>query len=267
MSNKLVSIIIPYFNGHATILETLDSIKKQAYPNYEILLINNGSTASESKKLLEELTDKNLHIYHQENSGPSSARNQAIKLAKGDYIIPLDSDDIILPNAIQESVEYLNKHSEYGVVYGMIQMLPNNTIRMQEEADAAKMLVYNQLIVSAVIRKEVFTELGGYDEKLDKMGLEDWEFWLRVLQTQWKFKRFEKVHFAIREHAESRTYQSANKQLAEIKKYIFEKHALWISEQYERLYYQDKMLQESIHVKIGNVIFQPYRFIKRVLKG
>lgn len=267
MKYQLVSIIIPYFNAHATILATLHSIKKQTYPNYEIILINDGSTAAESKKLLEELTDENLHIVHKENSGPSSARNQAIKLAKGDYIIPLDSDDLILPNTIQESIEFLKKYPEYGVVYGMIQMLPNNTIRIQEEVDVAKMLIYNQLIVSAVIRKEVFNELGGYDEKLDKLGLEDWEFWLRVLQSKWKIKKMESLHFSIRESGESRTHLSANQNLDKIKEYVYQKHASWISLQFEKLYYQHKMLEDSIHVKVGNVIFQPYRFIKKLLKG
>lgn len=263
----LVTFIIPFFNGHVTIKETLLSIKSQNYPNYEVIIVNDGSTASESKEILKELKDDKIQIHHQENKGPSSARNLAINLAKGKYIVPLDSDDLIEPNTLQETVRFLEHNLSFGVAYGNVRMLPSNQIRPQEEVSLATMLVYNQLVVSAIIRKDLFIELAGYDAQLDKLGLEDWEFWLRVLQSKWKVKKMESIHFSIRENEESRTHLSANQNLDEIKQYVYQKHAIWISEQFEQLYYQHKMLEDSIHVKVGNVIFQPYRFIKKLLKS
>lgn len=101
----LVSFIIPYYNSGETIQETIDSIFNQSYPHFDIWLINDGSTDQLSIDKLKEFegNDK-IHLLHQENAGPSVARNKAIQLSSAEFIVPLDADDLVVTTAISECV-------------------------------------------------------------------------------------------------------------------------------------------------------------------
>ncbi|WP_143425821.1 glycosyltransferase family 2 protein, partial [Gilliamella sp. wkB171] len=107
MENKipLVSIIIPVYNSSSFILKTLNSLQKQTYENYEIIIINDGSTDN-TNDILEEYNKKNCNVtlYYQKNSGVSVARNKGIELSKGEFITFLDSDDIYLPSFLEKLV-------------------------------------------------------------------------------------------------------------------------------------------------------------------
>ena len=98
-----VSIIVPIYNGEKYIEECIKSIQKQTFSNFEILLINDGST-DKSKNICEEISnnDKRVRFINQENRGVSKARNKGIELAKGEYITFIDCDDFIDSNYIEE---------------------------------------------------------------------------------------------------------------------------------------------------------------------
>ncbi len=265
MSFPLVSIIIPYFNAGTTIQETIDSIFSQSYENFEIWIIDDGSTDLLSIEKLKEFEyNTKIHLLHQENGGPSVARNLALSLSKGEYIVSLDADDKIENTTLIDSIDILSKNQNIGVVYGNLQFFgENDKIKVQDEFILEKQLLWNQVAVCCVIRKKVFDEVGLYDSHLSLLGLEDWEFWLRVGQTNWEFKKVEKVHFNIRVEANSRTFKVANKNIEEIKKYVCQKHAdLWL-EKYEKIYYSRKMLSETPDFKIGNFLLAPYRLFKK----
>lgn len=97
--NKLISIIIPFFNGEY-LREAINSVLKQTYTNYEIIIINDGSLAKYQEEL-KNLTNSNIKIINQTNQGVSVARDNGIKNAKGDYILFLDADDLLMPNALK----------------------------------------------------------------------------------------------------------------------------------------------------------------------
>ena len=120
----------------------------------------------------------------------------------------------------------------------------------------------NQIAVTCLIKKSVFETAGYYDEFLSKPGLEDWEFWIRVGQTNWNIIKTEEIFFRVRVQQSSRTYQVANKNLNKIKEYVFTKHALVIGKVVEDLYYIKKQLLETPDYKIGNFLLRPYRFFK-----
>jgi glycosyltransferase involved in cell wall biosynthesis len=267
MKNPLVSFIIPYFNAGSTIQETIDSIFNQSYPNFDVWLINDGSTDQFSIDKLKEFegNDK-IHMLHQENAGPSVARNNAIKLSKAAYIVSLDSDDKIGNNSIFESIEAMKHDLEIGVVYGNLQFFGELAkIQIQEDFIIEKQLLWNQLAVCCLIRKSVFDDVGLYDEQLSKLGLEDWEFWIRVGLSNWKFKKIEAVHFFIRVVSTSRTFEVANTNQNKIKDYVYRKHAKSLIKEYEKKYYAFKMLKESPDYRLGKFILSPYRIIKKKL--
>ena len=123
----------------------------------------------------------------------------------------------------------------------------------------------NQVAVTALIRKAVFTKVGYYDEFLSKPGLEDWEFWIRVGQSAYSFQKLEMIFFKVRINQSSRTYQVANNNLEMIKDFVYTKHLDLVMEKYQEFFYQKKQLLETPDYRIGNFILRPYRFIKRLL--
>lgn len=95
-----LSIIIPCFNHGKVIDEALNSVFEQSYNDYEVIVINDGSTDGYTNEKLSELERKGVFVLHQPNQGLATARNNGIKLAKGEYILPLDSDNRLKKDCI-----------------------------------------------------------------------------------------------------------------------------------------------------------------------
>lgn len=108
----LVSIIIPLYNAEKYIEEAIISVKKQTWPNTEIIVIDDGSTDN-SLVIATIFEAGNIKILHQDNKGASAARNKGLQEAKGDYIQFLDADDFISPNKIEEQLKILSITPDY----------------------------------------------------------------------------------------------------------------------------------------------------------
>ena len=264
MSSPLVSFIIPYYNAGVTIQETVDSVFNQTYKNFDIWIVNDGSTDQLSIDKLKEFEgNEKIHILHQENAGPSVARNIAIKQSNADYILPLDADDLIERSSVSESLKFMN-NKDIGVVYGNFQFFGNhNAVKEQVNFSLDRQLLMNQVAVTALIRKAVFTEIGYYDEFLSKPGLEDWEFWIRVGQSAYSFQKLEMIFFKVRFDQSSRTYQVANNNIETIKDYVYNKHLKLVLEKYQDLFYHKKQVLETTDYRLGHIILAPYQFIKK----
>ena len=115
--SDLVSVIIPTFNKVAFVAQTISSVLAQDYPAIEILLVDNGSTDGtlEVIKSLQEKSPCIQIIQTLKNEGPSGARNEGLKRAKGKYAFFLDGDDLFFPNKIAIQVSHMNKHPEIGL--------------------------------------------------------------------------------------------------------------------------------------------------------
>ncbi len=111
-NSGLISVIIPVYNVEEYLKECVDSVLSQTYENYEIILINDGSTDS-SGKICDEYAEKNdkISVVHKENGGLSDARNKGLSLANGKYVYFLDSDDYIIPEAFAELVLIIEKEN------------------------------------------------------------------------------------------------------------------------------------------------------------
>ena len=115
--DPLVSIIIPAFNAEKFISETVNSVLTQSYTNWELIIVNDGSTDS-TKNLIENFaqTDKRIQPIHQKNMGVSLTRNNGFKHATGQYIALLDADDVWLENNLLEKINMLQSDSSLGFV-------------------------------------------------------------------------------------------------------------------------------------------------------
>lgn len=265
MSVPLVSFIIPYFNSGATIQETIDSIFDQSYENYEIWIIDDGSTDLFSIAKLKEFENiDKIHILHQENAGPSVAKNKGVLASKGEYVCFLDADNIILKQYINEAVQSFNSSSEIDVVYSdFINFGEQTDIHYSLEINSFSILIGNPIDNCVIMKKQSFLDVNGFDENLSKLGLEDWELWINLLKNGKKFHYLNKVHFKYRVISTSRTQTSANLKIDLISKYIYNKHSDLLSKKYFELYYLQKSTTESIDYKIGRIILAPYRNLKK----
>ena len=111
-----VSVVIPYYNAGRYIDEAVDSILAQTYHDYEIIIVNDGSTDPYSQEKLESYKHPSISVIHQENKKMSAARNTGIQAAKGEYILTLDADDRFSPTFLEKATAILDNSSQLGVV-------------------------------------------------------------------------------------------------------------------------------------------------------
>ena len=116
----LVSVIVPHYNLAEFLPETLTSIERQTYTNIETIVIDDGSTDPESIKLIESLSRPNLRIVRQKNTGLSGARNTGIREAKGEFILPVDADDLISPTFVEKAVRVMQREPELAYVKALV---------------------------------------------------------------------------------------------------------------------------------------------------
>ena len=123
----MVSIIIPAFNAESYILETLKSIYKQSFSEFEVIVVNDGSTDS-TRAILEDQAKKHpfISLVNKENSGVADTRNIGIKMAQGTYIALLDSDDTWEPKNLEQKISFLQKSPDYSWVYCNLNRIAEN---------------------------------------------------------------------------------------------------------------------------------------------
>ena len=207
---NLVSIIIPCYNHGEYIAETLDSVLGQTYNNWEAIILNDGSTDN-SAEIAELYTkkDNRITLVNLPNGGVAKARNYGISIANGEFILPLDSDDIIEPTYIEKAIDVFNEHPDVKVVYCQWEYfgITTKTPPLQY-VSYKKQLLYNAIFCSALFRKEDAVAIGGYDEKL--IGYEDWEFFIRLLDEDSIVYQIPERLFKYRIKAVSRNTEALN---------------------------------------------------------
>ncbi len=104
----LISVILPVYQGEATVMKAVRSVLRQSYPHLELIIVDDGST-DDTLSLLGRITDKRVQLYTQENQGAATARNTALQYAKGTYIAFIDSDDVWFPDKLKHEIAVVRK--------------------------------------------------------------------------------------------------------------------------------------------------------------
>jgi glycosyltransferase involved in cell wall biosynthesis len=181
--NIIVSVIIPCYNQSIYLSETVNSVLSSDYSPLEIIIVNDGSS-DDTHKIGQYLADLHPQITYlsQPNGGPSVARNNGIRRAKGKYILPLDGDDLISTNYIASAVEVLKSRPEVKVVYCQAEKFGAKSGPWKLKPFSLKNLALdNMIFVSGLYRKSDWESIGGYAEEMT-WGYEDWEFWISMLK-------------------------------------------------------------------------------------
>ncbi|GAB2688358.1 glycosyltransferase [Mucilaginibacter koreensis] len=238
----IVSVIIPYFNAASTLPEAVNSV--MAYPDksvFEIIIVNDGSTQSIDLQVLEDMARQGCRVIHQENKGQAAARNAGIKVARGRYILFLDSDNKIRPAYITKGIEVLDAHNDIAVVYGKPNFFGDTTTPRFTTAafDLHKLLAGNYIDMCAVVRKSIFEQIGGLDENRE-VGHEDYDLWIRIAKAGWKlhFIDTELFDYRISNTSHSSEFQNQEKYL-KMMQYLMAKHADIYLQCYRELYEKD----------------------------
>lgn len=185
MKPNLVSIVIPCYNQAKYLEKTVQSALASDYPSIEVLIVNDGSSDNSldiAKKLSAE--NKLIQVIDQKNSGVASARNGGISASQGEFILPLDGDDLISENYISEAVRILQANPEVKVVYSKAVKFDGNGQKpwKLKRFSRHQLAKDNMIFVAALFRKKDWKTVGGFSEDM-KMGREDWEFWIKMLKN------------------------------------------------------------------------------------
>ncbi|MBD0339499.1 MAG: glycosyltransferase, partial [Microcoleus sp. Co-bin12] len=178
----LVSVIIPCYNQSHFLLEAVTSVINQTYKNWEIIIVNDGSldtTSTVAKNLIVANPQYQIRLVEQTNQGLSSARNAGIAAANGEYIMPLDADDILAENALTDLLEICLKSNVPCVAFGSYQMFgtENRLVPSYELYSPENIKQSNMIHPSSLYHKSILDLVSGYKVGM-KEGYEDWEFWV-----------------------------------------------------------------------------------------
>lgn len=182
----LVSVILPVYNAERFIRESVDSILSQTYGDFELIIINDGSTDN-SLSVLESIRDPRIVLISQQNKGLAATLNYGLTLAKGEFIARQDNDDLSLPSRFEKQLAFLQSNpavdvvgtwaeimDETGKATGKFHRHPTDSLQLK-----FRLLFDNPFVHSSVMfRKSIVTKAGNYDT--DRSIFEDYNLWSRI---------------------------------------------------------------------------------------
>jgi len=265
--NPILSIIIPCYNHGKYIHDTLNSIESASSKySVEVIIINDGSTDEFTISVLNEIEKKGYNVVNQINGGLGNARNKGIKLAKGKYILPLDSDNKVLKPYLNEAVTILEDNKLIDIVYG------NATYFGKKEGswivgdyNVLRLITGNYIDACAIYRKSVWELVGGYDEKMPAMGVEDWDFWLTCSFKGLRFYYLNENCYEYRVLKDSMIHSLTTEKSEEVFQYIEKKHYhSIINEKLENFFFKrfnENTTQIAKHITIKNLFISIFKKI------
>jgi len=200
----LVSVVIPYYNRADTIDDTLHSLTRQTFTNFETIIIDDGSPDKLSIDKLKDIAKKNPHIriISQKNQGVAATRNNGIEQAKAPYIVCLDSDDMLEPTYLEKAATILETNPDVSIVTAYMNVFGVMIDEVQHaQFDPLKLYRDNMIITAAMFRKGAWAASGGYKSNI---GYEDWEFWINLVELGYQAITIPEQLFRYRTSMQSR---------------------------------------------------------------
>ncbi|QPK65310.1 glycosyltransferase [Methylomonas sp. LL1] len=218
-----VTIFIPVYNAADFIYETISSALNQTYEDFEVLIVDDGSTDN-SVKIIEEFGDNRIRVVRNNtNMGRPYTRNLGIELAKGEFLAVLDADDIAMPERISRQVEFLDQHPDIVAVGTSAYYIDNfekNEILCEvitDSDDISTRIFQTNCFIhsSAMFRKNILVDIGGYN--LEYPQAQDYELFLRLCE-HYKLTNINKplVKYRIHSNQVSQTKLASQRRLANI---------------------------------------------------
>ncbi len=191
-STPLISVIIPAYNAANTLLETVRSVLSQTFANFELIVIDDGST-DDTLSLLKSVNDCRLKVFSFKNGGLPTARNRGIERASGQFLSFIDADDLWVADKLEKQLAALRRNPKAGAVYSWTLIMDASGEKFYPgncesyEGDIHPQLLLSNFIASGsniMLRREAVDSIDGFDHNLQAQ--EDWDYYLRLAQ-KWPF--------------------------------------------------------------------------------
>jgi glycosyltransferase involved in cell wall biosynthesis len=229
----MISIIMPAHNAEVYIAESIECVLKQTYSEWELIVINDGSTDL-TPEIVESYKQKEnrITLINQTNKQLGAARNTGIKAARGNWIAFLDSDDIWIPNKLEKQIAASIKHPEADLIYtdGYIFFEDdfNNFVPYPTQtgiftgAEMYKMeYIANYIpVLSVLVKHDLVKRIGFQEERPYFHGSEDWDYWLRMAYTGASFLGLNEKLFYYRRHTNNMSNNNINMRLSQAAVFI-----------------------------------------------
>lgn len=249
-----VSIIIPTYNRSHILGRAIDSVLKQTFTDYELLIIDDASTDG-TEDLVKKYNDNRIQYYkHDRNKGAPAARNTGLRFARGEFIAFLDSDNEWLPDRLRKQVEmFLQVGDAVGVIYANNKVIDEVNHKEYVWAFGLKGNLYREFLqrpfmdfITPLIRKSCFDKIGPMDEKVP--SYQEWDTFLRIS----KYYDFDYVPeiLAVYYFHKGNTYSQDAMRIVNGYSYVFKKHK-----------------QEMLSVFTPRVLIEHYKNIGRNYKN
>jgi glycosyltransferase involved in cell wall biosynthesis len=278
----LVSVIVPCYQQAHFLDQSLRSVLDQTYQNWECIIVNDGSSdETDSIALHWTAKDERFKYLEQENKGLSGARNAGIKICEGEYILPLDADDILDKDYLKTIVPEILKQPEAAVISCYTKFFHGNTNTIVGEltptSGTVKSLLYeNQLVATSLFRKTSWKQIGGYDERM-KNGFEDWEFWISIVKLNKNYIVIPKHLFFYRKAKKSMLVNTIKNHFEDNKEYIIKKHKELYIKDFDNfvsvMFYNIRThraseirLKNNKILKFLRILFKPIAILRNSLK-
>lgn len=198
--NPTVSVVIPCYNYGRFIDDAIGSVLKQTYNDYEIIVVDDGSTDTSTIEKLHSIKYDKVKVIFSENKGTSGARNLGISNAKGKYILTLDADDKISEHFLEKAVEIMQSQENISVVYPRVKYFGAKFWyqRNKKPYSFPDILIDTPMCCSSLFKREEWEKVGGFDEGL-VYGKEDYDFWLSIVALGGEVRAMDEVLY-YRQH-------------------------------------------------------------------
>lgn len=220
----IVSIIVPCFNQAEFIGEALDSVLSQTCSDWQCVVVDDGSTDGTEAIVGRYLSRDDRFVYLKKaNGGVASARNLGIRNSSGEFILPLDGDDKLHKDYLRTVMAYFSAHPEADLVYTQVELFgAKRGVNRLPAYDYQRLLFDNMIVSTSMYRRTLYDKTVGYAENM-RAGLEDWEFYIRLLGPGSKVHRIDSPLFFYRIKKSSRSTQiSAGGHFCELARQIYE---------------------------------------------
>ncbi len=244
----MISVVMSVFNGDKFLKIAIESILSQTYTDFELLIINDGST-DESAEIVKSYQDKRIRFLENErNKGVFYTYNRLFEEAKGNYIAILDCDDYAEPTRLEKQVDFLDKNEEFGLVGSWVTLIDEENrikgawqLEHRPERIPAKLLFSNQFVQSSVMMRKEFLDLKYREEYPPTEG---YDLWVRISQKTRVINLAESLvkHRLYNDNSSQTKESELQENVFKIYKYQLEELGIYAN--------QDELI---IHKKIGNM--------------
>jgi glycosyltransferase involved in cell wall biosynthesis len=189
-----VSVIVPCHNGGRFLDELLASLRAQTFQDFEVIIVNNGSTENATLEKLKEV-ESAVRVVHQENRYLPGARNTGFREARAEFVLPLDCDDRLEPTFLAEALAAIRETPrDVGFVFTHMRLSGALDGVFTTHCNRFDQLFLNHIAYCLLVRKSAWQTIGGYDERM-RDGTEDWDFNIGLIQAGYRWIEIAKPLF------------------------------------------------------------------------